>query len=128
MGVENNEFGGQLQRLREQAGLSQNALARLVKVDPSYINRLERGDREPPKRELVSRLADELRLAEGDRQRLLRAGGHIPDWLLALEPDDPTLLAVTQFLAAPEVSAAAKRDFRQVIALLLAHWQPGAAE
>jgi transcriptional regulator with XRE-family HTH domain len=118
-----NEFGDLLGRQRTAAGLTQGALAKLVAVDQSYINRLEHGEREPPKRELVARLATALGLDDAERQRLLLAAGHVPDWLLVLEPNDPTLLAVARFLAAPTVSPAAKADFRAVLALLLARWR-----
>jgi transcriptional regulator with XRE-family HTH domain len=121
-GVE-SQFGELVRRHREVAGLSQNALARLVEVDQSYINRLERGEREPPKRALVARLAEALALTGVERQRLLLAAGHVPDWLLALEPDDETLLQVATFLAAPDVSAAARQEFRQAIALILRRWR-----
>ena len=40
-------FGSLLKALREQAGLSQQALAERVNYSPSYICRLERGDRLP---------------------------------------------------------------------------------
>lgn len=40
-------FGSLLKALREQAGLSQQALAKQVNYCPSYICRLERGDRLP---------------------------------------------------------------------------------
>ena len=119
-----NEFGVLLRRYRERAGLSQNALARQVEIDQSYVNRLERGDREPPTRPIVARLAEALGLAEADRQRFLLAAGHMPDWLLDLAPDDPTLPRVAAFLASAEVSDEAKQDFRRVVALLLERWRP----
>lgn len=117
------DFGSLLKRHRQNAGLSQSSLAQQVQVDQSYINRLERGDREPPKRPLVAQLATAMTLSDADRQRLLLAAGHVPDWLLTLQPDDPTLLAVARFLASPGVSATAKKDLRTVINLVLAHWQ-----
>lgn len=40
-------FGSLLKALREQAGLSQQALAERVNYSPSYISRLEYGDRLP---------------------------------------------------------------------------------
>jgi transcriptional regulator with XRE-family HTH domain len=40
-----DEFAGLFQRLRERAGLSQNALARRMGVNPAYVNRLEHGGR-----------------------------------------------------------------------------------
>lgn len=121
-GVE-NEFGERLRRHREAAGLSQNALAREVKVDPSYINRLERAEREPPKRELVARLAEVLALSEAERQRLLLAAGHVPDWLLPLGADDPTLTAVAYLLADAGVEEAAKSEFRSVVETLARRWR-----
>lgn len=116
-------FGAQLKAYRLAAGLTQTALGHLAGVHQSYINRLERGEREPPGRELVTRLAAALRLDEASQQRLLRAAGHVPDWLLMLPADDPTLLAVGRFLADPAISAAAKQEFRQVIALILRRWR-----
>ena len=38
-------FGVLLRTLREQAGLSQSALARQAGLDPSFVNRLESGRR-----------------------------------------------------------------------------------
>ncbi len=123
-----NEFGERLQQHRKAKGLSQNALAREVKVDPSYINRLERGEREPPHRELVARLAEALGLADGERQRLLLAAGHVPDWLLPLAADDATLMAVARLLADPRLSVAARADFRNVVETLVRNWgRPSAA-
>ena len=40
-------FGSLLKALRQQAGLSQQALAERVNYSPSYICRLERGERSP---------------------------------------------------------------------------------
>ena len=42
------EFATLLRSFRERRSLSCNELARAVGVDPSYISRLERGEREPP--------------------------------------------------------------------------------
>ncbi|HLZ08395.1 MAG TPA: helix-turn-helix transcriptional regulator, partial [Chloroflexota bacterium] len=40
-----DSFGVLLRTLREQAGLSQSALARQAGLDPSFVNRLESGRR-----------------------------------------------------------------------------------
>ena len=37
------EFAALLRRWRERAGLSQNALARRMGLNPAYVNRLEHG-------------------------------------------------------------------------------------
>jgi transcriptional regulator with XRE-family HTH domain len=116
-------FGALLKERRAAAGLTQAALGKLAGVHQSYINRLESGEREPPDRALVVRLADALRLDEPGRQRLLRAAGHVPDWLLTLPADDPTVLSVARFLAAEEVSEEAKAEFRLVVEVMLTRWR-----
>lgn len=40
-------LGEGLRRLRAGAGLSQKQLAEVIEVDPSFISRLESGEREP---------------------------------------------------------------------------------
>jgi transcriptional regulator with XRE-family HTH domain len=117
-----NEFGEQLRRHRERAGLTQTALAKRAGADQSYINRLERGEREPPRRPLVVQLADQLALSQAERQHLLLLAGHLPDWLLYLPADDPTLSRLAEVLASPNLGSAAKTDLRQLIDLLLRHW------
>jgi transcriptional regulator with XRE-family HTH domain len=103
--------------------LSRAALGQWVDLDQSYINRLESGEREPPKSETVLALAEALALDYPARQRLLVAAGHPTDWSLAVEPDDPTMIALAHFLADPAISQAAKRDLRAALGLLLARWR-----
>lgn len=58
--------------------LSQNGLALRANVDPAYVNRLEQGERESPKRAVVVRLAEALDLSPIDKDRLLIAAGWWP--------------------------------------------------
>ena len=116
-------FAELLKAHREAAGQSQKALAQATGLDQSYIARIEQGNRTPPARPLVVTLADALSLPDLDRQRFLRAAGHASDWSLILPPDDPTILAITDFLIDPNVSQAARDDFRKTIGLLVKRWK-----
>lgn len=117
-------FGALLQALRRRAGLSQGALAKLAGIDPSYVNRLERGEREPPKREIVEALIAALQLPPDDADRLLVAAGHLPRALQRLGPLDPTLMLVADILADERIPAEERREFRQLIALAARRWRP----
>jgi transcriptional regulator with XRE-family HTH domain len=77
-------FGSLLQRYREQADFSRNALGRAIGCDPSYISRLERGDREPPRRDVVGCICKALDLPAADADRLHVAAGYAPAWLVEL--------------------------------------------
>jgi transcriptional regulator with XRE-family HTH domain len=70
-----------LARLRVQAGLSQNALARRSEIDPAYVNRIERvSGAEAPRvsRGIVLTMALVLGLDDADTDRLLYAAGLAP--------------------------------------------------
>src|SRR5581483_7435493 len=92
------EFATLLRRFRERADFSCNELARAVGVDPSYISRLERGEREPPRRPVVERLATALRLDVDDQDRLLVSAGYTPATVALLGYWDSTLRAVAEVL------------------------------
>jgi transcriptional regulator with XRE-family HTH domain len=117
------DFASLLRRFRERAGLSCNELARLVAVDPSYISRLERGEREPPRRLVVERLAAVLELPPIERDQLLVSAGYSPASIEALGGWDATVQAVVDVLADPRLPAAERQAFRQVIDLLAERWR-----
>jgi transcriptional regulator with XRE-family HTH domain len=54
-------FGARLARIREDAGLSQSALARAVGTSQSAISQIEAGDRNPSY-EMIRQIASALRL------------------------------------------------------------------
>src|SRR5215212_10277960 len=100
-----DEFGALFQRWRERAGLSQNALARRMGVNPAYVNRLEHGGRGAQNRELLLGVAAALGLAAAERDELLAAAGHWPAAVETLGAADPTLRLVADLLADPDLSA-----------------------
>src|SRR5581483_9314774 len=118
------EFGGLLRRWRERAGLSQNALARRMGVNPAYVNRLEHGGRGAHNRELVDGVATALGLSADERDQLLALAGHWPSAVDQLGPNDPTLRLVAEILTDPALDERAKRLFRLHVRLAALPWRP----
>jgi transcriptional regulator with XRE-family HTH domain len=119
-----DEFAELFGRWRERAGLSQNALARRMGVNPAYVNRLEHGGRGASNRELVESAADALGLSADERDTLLGAAGHWPASLDALGPADPSLQLVASVLTDPELSEQDRALFRLQIRLAALAWRP----
>ncbi|MER7015863.1 helix-turn-helix transcriptional regulator [Saccharopolyspora sp. NPDC000359] len=82
-----SSFGHELRRLREQAGLSQRALARRASLDQANISRYERGLQTPPS-STAAVLDDEL--GAGGQLRLLATGSAAH---LVLDHDEQTRVA-----------------------------------
>jgi transcriptional regulator with XRE-family HTH domain len=116
-------FIGRLQAARQRAGLSQNQLARLAGIDPSYLNRIERGEREPPRREVVEALADALGLSPDAADDLLVSAGHLTRALARLGPLDPTIRLVAEALGDEAVPAADRAALRETLALIVPRFQ-----
>ncbi len=97
-------FGQVLRRLRTEAGLSQNALARAAGIDPAYVNRFEKGAQLHPARMVVLALARALGLGEGRTDRLLFAAGLAPqqDWQSRALVAEGKLAAIQALLLQPE--------------------------
>jgi transcriptional regulator with XRE-family HTH domain len=62
------DFGDLLRRLREEAGLSQNALARAAGMSPSNVNRIEAAKQGVPRKTTIIRLARALGLSLTDER------------------------------------------------------------
>ena len=118
---------GELLRLRRlRLGVSQNALAKLVGMNASYINRIESGEREAPSREVASALARALKLSVGETDELLFTAGHVPPTLQKLGASDSTVAAVTRLLTNDHVPPEVRADYRAVVETVSARWQGGA--
>ena len=118
------EVGGLLRRLRERRGLSQNALARRMAVNPAYVNRLELGGRGASNRALLEKAAAALDLAPAERDALLGAAGHWPPSFQQLGPADPTLQLVADVLADDALSERQRALFRLHLRLAALPWRP----
>ena len=69
------EFGERLKHLREQAGLSQNALARAAGIDSTHLSRIENAKQGAPRRTTIIKLVRALgfSLTDEEAQELLAA-------------------------------------------------------
>ncbi|HEY7062334.1 MAG TPA: helix-turn-helix transcriptional regulator [Chloroflexota bacterium] len=119
-----DEFARLFQRWRERAGLSQNALARRMGVNPAYVNRLEHGGRGAGNRELVEAAAAALGLTADERNALLGAAGHWPGSLAVLGPSDPSLQLVAAVLTDPALTDQERALFRLQVRLAALAWRP----
>jgi transcriptional regulator with XRE-family HTH domain len=77
------EFAETLTKLRTKAKLTRYALARDAEVDPTYVVRLERGEKRHPSRDIVLRLGHVLLDTSGDISledidELLESAGYGP--------------------------------------------------
>ena len=119
--AEGDSFGAVLRSLRERAGLSQSAVARRAGLDPSFVNRLESGQRSA-ERSIAERLAAALDLEPADADRLLAAGGHLPSLFARVGLQDPTLQIVVRILGDENLPPNEREDFREIVRLIGQRW------
>jgi transcriptional regulator with XRE-family HTH domain len=117
------DFPTLLRSFRERAGRSRNSLANEVGVDPSYLTRIEHGDREPPRQHIVEALARVLRLSLSERNRLLVGAGFAPLSVMQLGSWDDALQAVADVLNDATLSAEERDQFRSVVQMISARWR-----
>lgn len=118
-------FPALLRSFRERAVRSRNNLAHEVGVDPSYLTRIEHGDREPPRLHIVEALARSLRLSIADRNRLLVAAGYAPLSVVQLGAWDDALQAVADVLTDIHLTPEERDQFRTVVQMISARWRGG---
>lgn len=120
------EFGVVLRRYRLRAALSQNALAKAVSINASYVNRLESGERGDPTREVALALARALGLAPEETDRLLFSAGYVPPSLQKLGSGDSTIAAVAKLLTDDRLSPECRADFRACVEVMASRWRASA--
>jgi transcriptional regulator with XRE-family HTH domain len=114
-------FDSVLRSFRERSGRSRNNLAHEVGVDPSYLTRIEHGDRDAPRLHIVEALARALRLSINDRNQLLVAAGYAPvdlgtlGWPAALQ-------SVADVLTSVHLTPEERDTFSNVIQQISARW------
>lgn len=112
---DNTTFGGQLQTLRERAGMSERQFASASGITVSYLRKIESGER-TPRREQVIKMCQILGLDRDRynlRNELLVQAGYAP-----IEPSDLTYDEGGVFnplLEDSGVPAAKKADFRKLV-------------
>jgi len=117
------DFPSLLLTFRDRAGRSRNNLAHEVGVDPSYLTRIEHGDREPPRQHIVEALARALHLSVTDRNRLLVSAGYAPLSVVQLGAWDDALQAVADVLNDLRLSPEERNEFRSVVRMISARWR-----
>lgn len=82
-----DDFRAFLRAARKRSGLTTYAIANEVGIDPSYVLRMETGERPPANPALVQALARVLRLSNLERRQLLTLAGHAAtlQWARALD-------------------------------------------
>jgi transcriptional regulator with XRE-family HTH domain len=113
------EFSELLKSYREQARLSQRALAQATNINQAIISRFESGNRGPSGPDQVLAIITALSLDQARADALLSSAGYWPRVYVTLGPDDPTLFAIAQLLANERVSPARKERFRRLVAILV---------
>lgn len=89
-------------------------------MDPSYLLRIEHGDREPPRQYIVEALARTLELSFADTNQLLLAAGYSPktSW-------SPALAAVADVETSTGLTMTERDEFEHTILTICRLWKRG---
>lgn len=119
-----DEFPVLIRLFRLRSLRTRNDLAKSCRVDPSYLARIEYGDREPPNQVIIEAIARELKLTPFERNRLLVSAGYAPLSVAQLGHWHETLQVVTDVLNDIHLSPKEREDFGQLVKLLATRWVP----
>jgi transcriptional regulator with XRE-family HTH domain len=73
-----SEFAKLLSDFRKRAGISQYALAKKIDMNPGHLNRIEKGERNAPKRNTILKISEVLGLREEEKAELLIKARYAP--------------------------------------------------
>jgi transcriptional regulator with XRE-family HTH domain len=122
------DFSTLLERFRDRAGLSQSELARAAGISASYINRVEKEERQPPSRSVVLRIAKALGLDSAMTDTLLLAAGYAPERSTLLQTEHPILGLVADILQDDRVPEEEIELLKRQIELIERRWRPSDKE
>ncbi len=91
-------------------GRASMAIAQAACIDASYLSRMRRGEREPPRAEVVSAICKALNLLDQETDRMHALAGH----------PTPLAMLVTATLASGHLSGPRAHALRTGILMLLA--------
>ena len=117
------EFSIKLRNYREKAGISQSELARLAGIAPSYVSRVEAGERTPPRRNVVIAIAKALKLSYAERNELLLAASYAPTNIGSIAKTHPTMQLLADVLEDGRVPAGEKDLIAQQLKLILKRYR-----
>lgn len=115
-------FAEMLKAFRARAGLSRNRLAIHSHIDPSFLTRIENGQRDPPRRPVVDSIMDALRLSSLDRNKMLAASGFVPESVEQIGEWSDCLQAVASVLSDPFLSPEERDRFSDVVQSIAERW------
>src|SRR4051812_33012104 len=73
-----SEFGEAMARHRNEVGMNQRELAAAISLDPTQVNKVERGQRPPLGAKYMVPLVRALRLTGDEAKNLVKLAGHSP--------------------------------------------------
>jgi transcriptional regulator with XRE-family HTH domain len=114
------DFTALLVKLRTACHMSRNHLALLIGVNPSYLTRIENGERNPPKLDIVDALARGLGVYGTSTHDQLRvAAGYAPATLSAWTP---SLSAVAKVVTSLDISQDSREEFETIVMGIAERW------
>lgn len=119
-----SRFARLLYEHRRAAGKPGTTVAREAGVNPSYLTRIENGDRDPPARPLVESLARALDVAPVDQSDFYAAAGLLPPVVTQIGEWPQVLDVVCGVLADEAIPEDEKREFRRTIVAIARRWRP----
>lgn len=103
-------FGQIIKRARKNKCISQTKLADMIKVNSTYISKLENGTIKPPSQQIISELA---RALEIDVHELLIAAKIIPSDYMRIISEDKTVRLLLKKHA--DLSEGQKREIHSIL-------------
>lgn len=119
-----SRFARLLYEHRRAAGKAGFVVAREAGVNPSYLTRIENGDRDPPGRSIVDALVRALDMDPVDQSDFYVAAGLIPPVITHIGGWPQALEVVSGILADPTIPEDEKREFRRTILAIARRWRP----
>jgi len=117
-----DDFPTLLRDYRERDGISRNGMAKRVGVDPSYLTRIEQGEREAPRQHIIMAITRYLRLTTAECNRLLASAGYVPATVTQIGTWDDALQAVVDVLVDFRIAPDERDRFRTTVIAIAAHW------
>jgi transcriptional regulator with XRE-family HTH domain len=115
-------FADTLAEFRHRAGFSRLALANHAGVNPSYLTRIELGEREPPRIHILEALARLLRLTNEEWDELYTVAGHRAPSIERMGGWHPVLSAITNVMNDEALSMKNREDFALTVETMARHW------
>lgn len=113
-----------LEQNRTRVRATQAELARAAGISASYINRMEKGDRPPPSRDVVLRIAESLHLDGGETDELLLSAGYAPLASAVLPVEHPVLELMADILRDGYVPDEELDLLKRQVELIRRRWYP----